>query len=103
MTRSHNDIGRRNGGFSLLRKLKYISVIIRNGDLITFCTCPTLVTLFACHFNECLERLQAAIFTLLHQIYPPRGYKDAFQLPLTTGEAEARSPRGFAKPDIHCR
>lgn len=47
--------------------------------------------------------LQAAIFTLLHQIYPPRGYKDAFQLPLTTGEAEARSPRGFAKPDIHCR
>lgn len=44
----HNDIvSRRNGGFSLK-----VKVIIRRGDLITFCMpTSTFITHFACHFS----------------------------------------------------
>lgn len=100
MTRSRNDIGRRNGGFSLLKeslRRSSFAVVISSHFALVQLSLPIL------RVPSVFRASQAAVFTLLHQIYPPRGYDDAFQLPLNTAEAEARSPRGFAKPDIHCR
>lgn len=71
-----------------------------------FATGMSLVT----HFTfvqytqlEHLEHFPAVTLTYLRRNYMSRKHKGALQLPTSSAEAKARSPRGFAKPDIHRR